>query len=52
MHGSRTTCHTGRYLVYNRVFAMYQILLDWETHKYYYETVDLPNPRPTQPKKK
>ena len=33
----------------NRVFAIYQILLDWKTSKYYYETAELPNPRPTQP---
>ena len=25
------------------------LLLGWETYKYYYETVELPNPRPTQP---
>ena len=36
----------------NRVFAIYQILLGWKTCKYYYETDELPNPRPTQPKKK
>ena len=35
-----------------RVFAIYQILLGWETCRHYYETVKLPNPRPTQPKKK
>ena len=35
-----------------RVFAMYQILLGWKTCKCYYETDELPNPRPTQPKKK
>ena len=34
-----------------RVLAIYQILMDWETYKYYYETIKLPNPRPTQPKK-
>ena len=32
------------------VCDIYQILLGWETYKYYYETVELPNPRPTQPK--
>ena len=26
-------------------------MLGWETCKYYYETDELPNPRPTQPKK-
>ena len=31
---------------------VYEILLGWETCKQYYETVELPNPRPTQPKKK
>ena len=25
--------------------------LGWKTYKYYYETDELPNPRPTQPKK-
>ena len=35
-----------------RVFAIYQIPLGWKTCKYYYETDELPNPRPTQPKKK
>ena len=35
-----------------RVFAIYQILLGWKILKYYYETDELPNPRPTQPKKK
>ena len=34
-----------------RVFTIYQILFGWETCKYYYETVELPNPRPIQPKK-
>ena len=33
------------------VFAIYEILFGWQTYKYYYETDDLPNPRPTQPKK-
>ena len=35
----------------NRVFAIYHILLGWETCKDYYETDELPNPRPTQPKR-
>ena len=30
----------------------YQILLGWKTYKYYYETDELPNTRPTRPKKK
>ena len=34
-----------------RVFAIYQIMLGWKTYKYYYKTDELPNPRPTQPKK-
>ena len=29
-----------------------KILLGWKTYKYYYETDELPNPRPTQPKQK
>ena len=46
--------NTLRYntLARNRVFAIYQILLGWKTYKYYHETDELPNPRPTQPKKK
>ena len=32
--------------------AIYQILLGWKTYNYYHETDELPNPRPTQPKKK
>ena len=35
-----------------RVLAIYQILLGWKTYKYYNETDELPNPRPTQPKEK
>ena len=42
----RKECHS------NRVFTIYQILLGWKTYKYCYETDKLPNPRPTQPKKK
>ena len=34
-----------------RVFEMYQIIFGWNTYRYYYETDELPNPRPTQPKK-
>ena len=36
-----------------RVFVICQILLGWKNVgiKYYYETDELPNPRPTQPKK-
>ena len=34
----------------NMVFVIYQILLDWK-HQYCCETVEFPNPRPTQPKK-
>ena len=29
-----------------RVFAIYQILLGWKTHKYHFETDELTNPRP------
>ena len=36
---------------YNSVFAIYQIMLGWKTYQHYYETDELPNPRPTQPKK-
>ena len=35
-----------------RVLAIYQIMLGWKTYKYYYETDELPNPRPTQPQEK
>ena len=35
-----------------RMFAIHQIAFGWETHKYNYETDELPNPRLTQPKKK
>ena len=38
--------------LYTRVFAIYLILLGWKQYKYYYETDELPNPRPIQPKKK
>ena len=38
-------------LVYNTVLAIYQIMLGRKTCKYYYETDEFPNPRPTQPKK-
>ena len=34
-----------------RVFAICQIMWGWESYKYYYETDEFPNPRPTQPKK-
>ena len=26
-------------------------MLGWKTHEYYYENDELPNPRPTKPKK-
>ena len=35
----------------NGVFAIYQIMLGWKTCKYNHETDELPNPRPTHPKK-
>ena len=36
----------------NRVFAIYQFLLSWKTHKYYYENRRTPQPKanPTQEK--
>ena len=34
-----------------RVFAIYQIRLGWKTCKCYYETDELTNARPIQPKK-
>ena len=34
-----------------RVFTIYQVLLGWKTCKYYYDTDELSNLRPTQPKK-
>ena len=34
-----------------KVFAISQILMGWKQYEYCYETVELPNPRPTQPKK-
>ena len=40
------------FILDNTVFAMCQILLGWKTCEYYYETNELPNPRPTQPKKR
>ena len=34
------------------VFAIYHIMLGWNTDEYYcHETDELPNPRPTEPKK-
>ena len=53
VHDTISTRHIpGINLSGNRVFAMiYQILLGWKTYKYYCETDELPNPRPTQPKK-
>ena len=36
----------------SRVFAIYLVLLGWKTFKYYYETDELPNPRPTKPQEK
>ena len=37
-------------VIITRVFAIYQILLGWKTCTYYYETDELPNPRPAPPK--
>ena len=39
-------------LVRHSVCAIYQIIWGWKTYKYYYETDEFPNPRPTQPTKK
>ena len=33
------------------MFAIYQIVFSWKTYTFDYETDELPNPRPTQPKK-
>ena len=30
------------------VYTVYQIMLGWKTYTYYYETDELPNPRPAQ----
>ena len=30
------------------MFAIYQSLLGWKTYNHYYETDEVPNPRPTQ----
>ena len=35
----------------SRVFVIYQTMSAWKTYKYHHETDELPNPRPTQPKK-
>ena len=32
-------------------YTCHQIILGWKTYRYYYETDELPNPRPIQPKK-
>ena len=59
----RTARDTHEYILWERckeeplrgektVFAIYQIMLGWKTYNCYYETVELPNPRPTQPNKK
>ena len=34
----------------SRVIAIYQILLGWKIDQDFYETDELPKPRPTQPK--
>ena len=44
-------CAVANHFLFVSVFAICQILLGWKTFKYYYETDELPNPRPTQPKK-
>ena len=35
-----------------RVYSIYQIMMGWKTYKHDYEPDELPNPRPTRPKKK
>ena len=41
--------YNNRLYINNRVFAIYLVILGWKTYKYYCETNELPNPRPTQP---
>ena len=41
----------SRQVMVIRMFTTYQILLGWKTYKQYYETDEIPDPRPTQPKK-
>ena len=60
----KTACHQQRTQVdesyvrmscclsLSTVFAIYQILLGWETYKYYSETVGLHNPRPNPTQQK
>ena len=36
----------------NRVCAIQHVLMGWKTNKHYFEAYELPDPRPTQPKKK
>ena len=56
-HSLATLPYAGPYVTTNpttrtsRVFAIYHIMLRWKTCNCYYETVELPNPGPTQPKK-
>ena len=44
----RMAYHIAFRTPYNRMIA----ILGWKIYKYHYETDELPNPRPTQPKKK
>ena len=52
LHQSETNNHRIPHRGTSRVSRVYQTLLGWKTYKYYHETDELPNPRPTQPKKK
>ena len=51
-HGFGITLDGPNLAQVNRMFVIYGIMLSWKTYEYYYETDELPNPRPTQPKKK
>ena len=44
--------NTAVFAVNRVLFVIHQIRLGWKTYRYYYETDELPNPRPTQHKKK
>ena len=44
-------CWVGKHMNVSMkpTFAIYQIMLGWKTYECYYDTDELPNPRPTQP---
>ena len=52
LDGDFVCVHRGPPVVVRFQTAIYQILLDWKQYQYYYETVQVPNQRPTQPQKK